>query len=494
MNLILALLLLVQAQDRDPVLEAVMVDGAAKGIPGAHGAAWLPPVGDEAFLRRVTKDLVDAAPSEAELQAFVADPDPKKRSKKIDRLVADDRFATSWAKRFEGVFFVDVVKNPWTGVPDLAAEERQKIVDAFTSWLAKKLRDDKPWTDIVGQMLDARGTPEGDPALGYLLSFRRGMGFEREFVENMPRQLLGIRLRCARCHDHPFDKWRVEDYYGMASFVVRQRARFGKAGLEVKYDDSSEMAIPRLNGAKDADVKLASGGDAQPNFLFGGTAGKNDDRMKTLVGFMTVRANSQLPRMLANRVWGWLLGSGVVHPVDDFSLKNKAVSPALLELLTRSVIDGNYSVKHLVRVICNTESYQQPLPEEAPEGEGFRRIMVRKLAPRVYPPGAKAPEPPVTFEPPAGWTPIRRAGPAKLLLGLPSPGVELGLFEGRLDESQWTNQTGKLEPRKSAVSTLEGKGGLKITLTELSGTNWCLPKADGPVEYRFWLAELAAPK
>jgi hypothetical protein len=208
MTLIAFSLLLFQLQAKDPGLEAGALDNAIKGISGFNGAKALPPIGDEAFLNRVMKDLVDATPTEVETKTFAADPDSKKRAKMIDQLAGDPRFANSWAKRFERVFFGDDVrKEPWKEAPGLSAGRQGQAVENFTQWLAARLKRDTPWTEIVFQMIDARGTLEGDPSLAWLMSMRRGKGFPLELAERLPRELLGIRLRCARCHDH-ITAWR----------------------------------------------------------------------------------------------------------------------------------------------------------------------------------------------------------------------------------------------------------------------------------------------
>jgi len=138
--------------------------------------------------------------------------------------------------------------------------------------------------------------------------------------------------------------------------------------------------MPNLSGSKDAEVKLSRGGAAVPAFLFGGMAGKNDDRMKVLAMFMTNKANTQLPRALVNRVWAWLMGRGIVHPVDDFNLKNKALSTALLEALVRSTIDNKYSIKHVIRAICNSETYQRACGSDQPVTKvTFSRANVKQL-------------------------------------------------------------------------------------------------------------------
>lgn len=481
----LALLLCVLLQDDPPVI-VPNIDSAVRSIQGYALPKEAKVAGDEVFLKRVMRDLVDAVPSDDEVQVFVNDRDPKKRSKMINGLLADDRFGATWAKRWEAVFFVDVQQNPWTQLP-LSTDDRKQLVETFTKWLAVSLRREKPWTEIVTNMLDSRGTTEGDPAMAWLLSLRRGKGFEREFAEAAARNLLGVRIGCARCHDHPYEAWNVEQYYGMAAFVVRQRARLANGSVELKYSDDGEMR-------SDSDTK-----EFPPKFLYGGTAGKHDDRMKVLAGLMTAKTDPQLPRALVNRVWSWLFGSGIVNPVDDFTTRHAPLSQPLLDALVKTTVENNYSVKHLVRVICNTQAYQMPTPSEAPDAESFRHLAVRKNVPRAYPPAPeKPPALPVSFELPQAW--IRVKPPTKTLaLYLiphkddPSRTVELGLYQGAPPEQPWT-MTGKMDPMKSLVMPVEGKGRLKVTWTEQTGANWCRLEAEGPVEWRLWVVSVDTAK
>jgi len=489
MSLSLVLFVALQVQNKDPGLDAPTLDSCVKGISGYASGKAVAPVGDAAFLKRVMKDLVDAAPTDAETKAFVDDPDPRKRAKKIDQLVEDDRFAAFWAQRFTRVLIPDLAESPWTQVSGLSAGRQGQAVEKFSAWVASRLKRDTPWTEIVHQMLDARGTLDGDPALAWLMSMRRGKGFALEFAERSSRELLGIRIGCARCHDHPYDKWTVDDYYGMAAFVARQHARMVGDQLEVKYDSDNELKL-EAGGLKTVFGK-PSGTVIPPKFLFGGTADKNDDRMKVLAGLMQ-KTNPQLSRMLANRVWSWLFGAGVVNPVDDFTLKNKSLSPALLESMVKTLQGNNSSVKFLVRVLCYTQAYQMPTPEEAPEADSFRHLAARLLAP---PPVAALPTP--TFELPSGWIQVKAPPGTLALILIPHKGekgrtVELRKVAGLSVKGQW--QTGLMDPEKTVGTTLTGKGNLAITFTEQSGMNWCQLKSDGPVDYRFWVADVQAAK
>lgn len=497
-SVLAALLLLIPAQSDDAPVIVPQIDNAVRGTSGYNAKGEPRTVLDDVFLRRVMKDLVDAAPTDAEIREFATSTNPQKRSRKISDLLADERYGKFWARRFAEAFLGDPARDRWTHLSELPKGREVELAAAFTAWLASRLNKDEAWTQIVRRLLDARGTTEGDPALAFLLSMRRGKGFEREFAERFMRQMLGIRLACARCHDHPYAQWSAEQYYGIAAFVVRQRARVYRDGVEVKYAATGEMKMEA--GGLSTGPGFFEGKEVPPLFRFGGKPGEHDDRMEWLADTLTNPSTNQLPRMLVNRTWGWLFGYGIVHPVDDFSLKNKAMSPALLETLTRNVIDNGYSLKQLLRVICNTQAYQMPTPAEAPEAMSFRHLAAKRKDPRLYADlGPKPSALPIAFEVPGGWTWVLPRNPAKALLLIPDREnkarvAELVLVEAKAGGTPGDQETGKLELKKTTSQTLKGKDGTKIVLTETSGTNWCRPEEEGPVDYRIWSAAVDAPK
>jgi hypothetical protein len=362
------------------------IDSSVKSIAGYNNEAALADDGE--FLRRVMLDLVGYPPNLDRVKSFIGDTNPNKRVQIIEDLLATDDFADLWSRMFAEVFFGNYHDVTMDTMPKLAKPSTQRIVGDFLKWFKLKLSKDTPYTEIVSQMIDARGTDEGDPALAWKLSFYNGEGQAIEFANGAARQLLGIRLVCARCHDHPFDKWRVEDYYGLADFIYRQKARgYGNGAekdsvdhVELKYADDGDIMMPNLKGSKGATVNLSDGGAASPTFLFGGMAGKNDDRMKVLAMFMTNKANTQLPRAVVNRIWSWMMGRGIVHPVDDFNLKNQALSKPLMEALVRGMIDNKYSIKWVVKAIANSNTYQRGCSSDAAVTKvTFSRANVKQL-------------------------------------------------------------------------------------------------------------------
>jgi hypothetical protein len=376
-------------EPRKPAASAA-IDAGVRNIPGYDTRLQAPPAEDGEFLRRLMLDLVGYPPTADQVKAFAADPDPGKRAARIDELLASEDWADLWSRLFAEVFFGNYHDVPMETRPRISRAGSARMVADFVRWFAAKLRKDAPWTEIVQQMLEARGTDEGDPALAWMLSFYREEGFAVEFANGASRQLLGVRLNCARCHNHPFDQWDVPHYYGLAAFVVRQRAR-GTGGsaekdaadhVAVSYAAEGEAVIPDLPIDSDL-VRPGKPGAARPLFFYGGEAppGAGVDRVKVLSSLMTRKENTQLPRALANRVWGWLMGRGVVQPVDDFTVKrNRPISPSLLETLTRTVVDSRYSVKALVRAICNSEAYQRSSRSDAPvKAPDFSRSLIRPL-------------------------------------------------------------------------------------------------------------------
>jgi hypothetical protein len=359
------LLLALLAQD--PPRPAA-IDSAVRGIQGYDAKGESPAAGDGEFLRRVMLDLVGYPPGAEQVRAFEADPNPAKRIAKVDALLASDDWADHWARRFAEVFFGNYHDVPMQTQPAVSDAASGRIVAQFVAWFAGRLRKDAPWTEIVQHILEARGADEGDPALAWMLARYREDGFSSEFAQSVARQFLGIRMVCAKCHNHPFDAWDVPHYWGLAAFAARQRVRpqGGSAQKDatdrvlLTYVDEGEVNIPYV-AVESSVVRAGKPGVARPIFPWGGEAPPGPaDRMKVFAQLMTQKSTTQLPRALVNRVWGWLFARGIVEPVDDFAMrKGRSLSSALLDQLTRSFIDSRYSLKSLLRTICATQAYQR---------------------------------------------------------------------------------------------------------------------------------------
>jgi hypothetical protein len=373
-----------EARKRPP--GAAAIDGAVKGIQGYNLATQAPLADDGEFLRRVMLDLVGSPPNSAQVKSFAADASEDKRAAKVDELLASDEFADYWSRQFAEVYFGNYHDVPMQTAPPLSKAASARIVDRFLEWFRMKLQKDAPYSEIVSQMLQALGSDEGDPALAYKLSFYTGEGYAIEFANGAARHLLGIRLVCSRCHDAVFDRWTVRDYYGLAGFIHGQKARTEGGSdqaaerVKVSYVDEGDYIIPD-HQIKSKVVVQSAIGPTKTVFLGIAEAPKGADKMKFLAQVLTGKQDPQFARATVNRIWSWLMGRGIVHPVDDFrELNNPALSKALLDVLSREFTSNKYSIKALVRAICASDAYQRSCHSPAPYSKvDFSRASIKQL-------------------------------------------------------------------------------------------------------------------
>lgn len=371
----------------DPPLRAT-IDAELKAGWAKHAVTPAPRSADHEFLRRVYLDLVGTIPTHDEAVAFLGDPDPKKRDKLTDRLLADPRFGTAQADVWDLVMFG---RHP-------ANADATRKRDTFKAWLAKQFNENVPYHRWVGALL-AADTP--GPEL-FHVQFRNA---PEEAAVHVSRIFLGTQLQCARCHDHPYDKWTQKDFFGMTGFFVRlvvQEAGGGntktysigeKATGEVLFSGNvkdqgpgkkGEPIRPRFLGGPDLDEPAApktaakeptpKAGEKLPRPAF--------SRKEKLAAWLTDKGNPYLARAAVNRVWAQLMGRGLVHPVDDFQEKNEASHPALLKALTDGFVARDFDLKWLVREVVSSDGYQLALagPNRDALPKHFERARVRPLS------------------------------------------------------------------------------------------------------------------
>ena len=473
MILLVALLL-----QQDPV---AAVDASLAGLGGGRGRTDAPLAADDVLYRRLVLDLHGRPADDAEVAAFKAAPDLRKA---VDRLLDDPRFAARWARRLAEVLIGDPDRFEFR-VAGVQPEVAPRAAAAFVAWLESKLAKDRPWTEIVRELLDARGTLAGDPAIAFSLSFYRGRGPAELFPEGVARRLLGIRLTCARCHDHPYDNWDTNHYQQLAAFRAGQEvgAIDGGAGVQLQYRDLLDYTVQGKT-------------PPAPRFLFGEKPGKVDDRMRRLGEYMTAPSNRQLPAAMVNRIWAWLVGEALNHPVDDFNKMSPPISGPALKDLTDAFVAGGTAIKPLLRIVCATRAYRLSTPEEAPgDFRSFRHAAREKRQGR--PPRQGEGVPPVGFEPHEAWTRWSKSGSGGALAYWTLPdregkalSAELRIRKGRVgDLEPWSN---RFAGQKFRTEALDGK--VPGKLYELTGVYACDLRADGPYEGRLLLAELQRDK
>ncbi len=303
---------------------------------------------DAEFLRRIWFDLVGHMPDPAvrqesdEVERFLADPDPDKRDKLIDKLLAHPDFVNFWAIKFGDLL-------------QLNSQAMGTAAGSYRIWLANQLRQDKKgnsasYEQIVRSLLLAKGSLRGGrpvaPATYYAAPREPG-----EIAEQVARRFLGVRIRCARCHDHPLDVWTQDDYYGFASFFGGVRVEAGAEPFAQEVKVGPENAVRHLR----------TGETPRPKFLGGATpdAEGREDVRELLVEWMFDADNLQFPRMAANWMWAHLMGRGLVEPIDDLRETNPPTNIGLLDELARHFRECGYDLRAMVRTICQSETYQR---------------------------------------------------------------------------------------------------------------------------------------
>ena len=299
---------------------------------------------DEEFIRRASLDATGALPTPEEVEAFLADTTPsrEKRSKYIDDLFNRPEFATYWTMQWD-----DWLHNH-------GRFGTIKPMFTLRNWVNASLRDNKPMDQFATELLTSRGnTFRVGPANFYRL--HKG---PENVAEAAASIFLGVRLECAKCHHHPFEKWTQDDYYGLAAYFAR-----------VGEKDAHEYGPVRGIYGSDDDILVKPNGELfhprtrklmAPTPL-GASQPSDDllDRRKAFARWLTDPSNPLFARNLVNRHWAHFLGRGLVEPIDDMRDTNPPTNPELLDALARDLIAHHYDLRHLLRTIMNSATYQR---------------------------------------------------------------------------------------------------------------------------------------
>ncbi len=308
-------------------------------------------VGDEAFLRRVTIDLVGRLPTPEERDAFVADTSPSKRSEKIDALLTEPGFADLWAHRWAELLLVRTEVN----------RVDYKPMFLYHQWLKEQIDSGRPLDEMMRELLGASGSSFENPAV----NFYQVDPDPKKIAENVAQSLLGIRVQCAQCHNHPFDRWTMDDYYGFTAY-------FSQIGRKAT-DDYREWVIYN-RGSGDANHPVT--GEKMAPKPLGGEAtevGKRD-RRSVIAEWVTSPKNPYFATSVANRVWASFFGVGVVEPVDDVRVSNPPSNPELFEALGAKLVEYGFDTRQLVRDICNSNTYQRSSETNASNVDDLRNF------------------------------------------------------------------------------------------------------------------------
>jgi hypothetical protein len=313
---------------------------------------------DEVFVRRIYLDTLGVLPTVEETRTFLADSDEPKRSKLIDRLLERPEFSDLWAMKWAEVLRVKS-----------STALKPKGMHRYNDWLRQAIASNMPLDQMVRELLSAEGGSFTAPAANFYL-------VESEptiIAENVAQIFTGMQLQCAQCHNHPFERWTMDDYYSFAAF-------FAQVGRKSSSDPRETIVFNRGSG----EVKnLRDDQEMAPKFLGGDTpevAGQ--DRRQVLAGWLTAPENPWFAKNIANRVWEHFMGRGIVDPPDDVRATNPPSHPELLEELASKLVEYEYDLRGIIRDICNSHTYQmatQPRDPTVTDERNFAYAVVRRL-------------------------------------------------------------------------------------------------------------------
>jgi len=310
-----------------------------------------PLASDEEFLRRVYLDLTGLPPTSDEVRAFLADPRDSriKRDEIIDRLIGSDAFIEHWT-------------NKWA---DLLMVNRKFLGDAgaaaYRQWIRQAIATNMPYDRFAYTILTASGSNLESPPASYYKILRT----PDAIMENTTQLFLAIRFNCNKCHDHPFERWTQDDYYGLAAYFAQVKLvedpkykgqRIGGTAVE-----GAKPLVEIVQDGKDGEVKHErTGQTATPRFPYTVPVNLNttEPRRVQLAQWITSPQNPYFAKSYVNRIWSYLLGVGLIEPVDDIRAGNPPTNPELLDRLTEEFIRSGFDTRHIMRLICKSRTYQ----------------------------------------------------------------------------------------------------------------------------------------
>jgi hypothetical protein len=309
---------------------------------------------DAEFLRRVYLDLTGLPPRPAELRAFLADRRPTrvKREEVIDRLVGSPEYVEYWTNKWADLLQVN---RKFLG---------EKGAAALRGWIRQAVASNMPYNQFVNIILTASGSTLENPPAAYYKVLRDP---EAE-MENTTQLFLAIRFNCNKCHDHPFERWTQDQYYNLAAYFAQVTRKDDPAYKNQKVGgtdvEAATSLVEIIYDQKSGDVKNArTGAIARPRFPYThhDLAPTSESRRAQLAHWVTSHDNPYFAKSYVNRIWSYLLGVGLIEPVDDIRAGNPPTNPKLLERLTEDFESHGYDVQHLVRTICRSRAYQQSI-------------------------------------------------------------------------------------------------------------------------------------
>jgi hypothetical protein len=306
---------------------------------------------DEEFVRRVYLDLTGLPPEPEDVRGFLADarPSPQKRDALIDRLVGSDAFVEHWT-------------NKWA---DLLQVNRKFLGDvgasSFRGWIRNALATNQPYDKFAFDILTASGSNVANPPASYFKVLRS----PDAVMENTTQLFLAVRFNCNKCHDHPFERWTQDNYYTLAAYFAQVRLaedpaykgqRIGGTAVE-----GAKSLVEVISDGGNGEIKHERTGEVAPPkfpYVVNADVGPAAQRRQQAAKWITSKENPYFARSYVNRLWGYLLGVGLIEPIDDIRAGNPPTNPELLDRMTTEFVKSGFDVRAMIRTICKSRTYQ----------------------------------------------------------------------------------------------------------------------------------------
>jgi Protein of unknown function (DUF1549)/Protein of unknown function (DUF1553)/Bacterial Ig-like domain (group 2) len=319
-------------------------------------------VSDATFIRRAFLDAAGILPTAEEVEQFLADKSADKRAKLIDHLLEREEYVDYWAYKWSDLLLVSSKK-----LRPLATRD-------FYNWIRDSVRDNKPWDQFARDIFLGAGSTRQNGALNYYVLHKDPI----ELTENVTQAFLGQRLTCARCHNHPLEKWTQKQYYQMANL-------FSRVGIKNGDDPADSIVFAKTSGDINHPRLLRP---MQPTPLDGDSMSLDvqSDRRAHFAKWLTSPKNQMFARNIVNRVWGNIMGRGLSDPIDDVRATNPASNEDLFAAVTKDFVDNKFDVKRLIRTIMNSAAYQRAADANATNADDNRyysKYVIRRLPAEV---------------------------------------------------------------------------------------------------------------
>ena len=322
---------------------------------------------DSEFIRRVHLDVVGMLPTPKATRAFLTDTSETKRDALIESLLAQPEFVDYWTYRLSDLFLISGRKL------------RPDALKSYYQWLRGEMEKGTTWDQLVRQVISAKGDTMNNGATNFYSVHQD----PETMAENVSQAFMSLSINCAKCHNHPLEKWTNDQYYSFANLFARVRAkgwggdaRNGNGARTLFIADRGDLIQPRT-------------GKPRPPAPLDGQAIESDspeDRRVALAAWLTAPDNPYFTRSIANRVWANFFGRGIVEPVDDLRVSNPASNEQLLEEISSYLVENRYDLKALMRLILQSETYQrtsEPLVENMEDQKYYSRYYPRRLMAEV---------------------------------------------------------------------------------------------------------------